>query len=242
MTRLEVCVDDVAGLEAAIQGGADRIELCSNLASGGLTPSAGFMAEASRLPIPVVALIRPRAGDFMYSATEARIMARDIELAAELGLAGVAVGALTPDSRLDLPLLQRLADRAAGMALTLHRAFDLTRDPAAALEDAIALGFQRVLTSGGARTAIEGAARLASLVAQSQGRIGILASSGIDADNVDALVRLTLVPEVHASCRAPANADPALSALGFQSDRCAATSWTRVRELKGRLARLGQAA
>lgn len=241
MTRLEVCVDDVAGLEAALKGGADRVELCSNLAIGGLTPSAGFMAEAARRPIPIVALIRPRAGDFVYSASEERVMARDIELAAELGLAGVAVGALTRDNRLDLGLLRRLASHARGVELTLHRAFDLTREPESALEDAISLGFQRVLTSGGAPTALEGATRLASMVVQGKGRIGILAGSGINPENVDDLLRLTGVPEVHASCRAPVNADPTLSALGFQGDSCAATSWTRVRDLKARLGQTGRA-
>lgn len=242
MTRLEVCVEDVAGLEAAMKGGADRVELCSNLAIGGLTPSAGFMTEAARLPIPIVALIRPRAGDFVYSASEERVMWRDIELAAELGLAGVAVGALTRDNRLDLAVLQRLAARAGGLELTLHRAFDLISEPASALEDAISMGFRRVLTSGGSPTAIEGAARLASLVEQSKGRIGILAGSGINTTNVDELLRLTNVPEVHASCRAPVNADPTLSALGFQGGSCFATSWTRVRDLKRRLVRIGQSA
>lgn len=237
MSVLEVCVDDAAGLEAAVQGGADRIELCSSLDIGGVTASAGLMAEAGKLALPVVALIRPRGGGFVYSAAEERVMQRDIELAAELGLAGVAIGALTPAGALDLAMLRRLAWRAEGLQLTLHRAFDLVRDPAAALEEAIALGFHRVLTSGGALKAPAGAAQLAALVAQSRGRIRILAGSGITPQNVAELVSTTGVDEVHASCRA-AEADPApeLVAFGFAGPSGRATSAAVVRELKTRLA------
>lgn len=225
---LEVCVDDIAGLDAAQQGGADRIELCSSLGCGGLTPSAGLMAEAARRSLPVIALIRPRSGGFVYSEAEARVMLHDIARAAELGLAGVAIGALTPERQLDFALLERLIRAADGrLQLTLHRAFDLVREPGAALEAAIALGFQRVLTSGGAPTATAGAAQLAALVRQSQGRIRILAGSGIRPDNVAGLLAATGVHEVHASCRAPARDAPdgELLALGFseaQAWLCAA--------------------
>ena len=233
MSILEVCVDDIAGLNAAVQGGADRIELCSGLEFGGVTASAGLMAEASKLAIPVVALIRPRGGGFVYSLAEERVMLRDIELAAELGLAGVAIGALTDERVLDLALLQRLARRAEGLQLTLHRAFDLVRDPAMALEQAIALGFHRVLTSGGAVKAHLGAAQLASLVAQSRGRIRILAGSGITPENVRELLASTGVHEVHASCRVlEAEPEPDLVAFGFAGSPCRATSATAVRELK----------
>ena len=234
---LEVCVDDVAGLCAAVEGGADRIELCSSLDLGGLTPSAGLMAEAARLSVPVIALIRPRAGGFVYSAAEERAMLRDIELAAELGLAGVAIGALNDGGSLDLALLERLAARAAGLQLTLHRAFDLVPDPAEALEQAITLGFHRILTSGGAVHATAGAAQLAALVAQSSGRIGILAGSGITSDNVGALLAATGVHEVHASCRAPGpEPTPELIAFGFAAASSARrTSVAVVRELKLRL-------
>jgi len=234
MSLLEVCVDDVAGLEAAVQGGADRIELCSSLAVGGLTASAGLMAEAGKLAVPVVALIRPRGGGFVYSAAEERVMLRDIELAAEQGLAGVAIGALTGERRLDLAMLRRLAWHAGGLQLTLHRAFDLVRDPAAALEEAVALGLHRILTSGGALKAPDGAAQLASLVEQSRGRIRILAGSGIDAENAQALLSSTGVHEVHASCRAVGDEPaPELVAFGFAGPSPGrATSAAAVRELK----------
>jgi copper homeostasis protein len=236
MRLLEVCVDDVEGLAAAVAGGADRIELCSSLGVGGLTPSAGLMAEAARLDIPVIALIRPRSGGFAYSAAEERVMLRDIELAAGSGLAGVAIGALTPGNDLDLPLLRRLAGHAQGLQLTLHRAFDLVRNPAAALEDAIALGFHRVLTSGGATTASAGTARLAALVKQGQGRIQILAGGGVRPENVAALILSTGVDELHASCRAPSDNPPAaLKALGFAGPPAGATAAEMVRALKLRI-------
>jgi copper homeostasis protein len=232
---LEVCVDDIAGLEAAQQGGADRIELCSSLGCGGLTPSAGLMAEAATRNLPVIALIRPRSGGFVYSEAEARIMLQDIALAAELGLAGVAIGALTPERQLDRPLLERLIHAADGrLQLTLHRAFDLVRDPGAALEVAIALGFQRVLTSGGAPTAAAGAAQLATLVSQSQDRIRILAGSGIRPDKVAALLAATGVHEVHASCRLPASETPAAELLefGFSEAWSRQTSAEEVRAMQ----------
>ncbi|MFT7722896.1 MAG: copper homeostasis protein CutC [Roseateles sp.] len=236
MRLLEVCVDDVAGLDAAQAGGADRIELCSSLGLGGLTPSAGLMAEAARRPLPAIALIRPRGGGFVYSAGEERVMLGDIERAADAGLAGVALGALTPDGDLDLAMLGRLARRADGLQLTLHRAFDLVRDPAAALEAAVALGFHRILTSGGAPAAGAGSARLAALVAQSRGRIVVLAGSGIHADNVRELLRATGVREVHASCRVPAPAPAAaLVAFGFAPPAGMQTCAERVRALKARL-------
>lgn len=233
MNLLEVCVDDVAGLQAAVQGGADRIELCSSLDIGGVTPSAGLMAEAAQVAIPVIALIRPRGGGFVYDAAEERVMLRDIEQAAELGLAGVAIGALTAERTLDLPMLARLVKRAQGLQLTLHRAFDLVPDPAAALEQAISLGFHRVLTSGGAMKASAGATQLAALVQQSQARIHILAGSGIAADNVEALMTATGVQEVHASCRGPA-AEPAaeLVAFGFSTATARTTSAAVVQQLK----------
>ncbi len=238
---LEVCVDDIAGLDAAQQGGADRIELCSSLGCGGLTPSAGLMAEAARRSLPVIALIRPRSGGFVYSEAEARVMLHDIARAAELGLDGVAIGALTPERQLDLPLLERLIRAAADgqLQLTLHRAFDLVRDPGAALEAAIALGFQRVLTSGGAPTAAAGAAQLAALVRQSQDRIRILAGSGIRPGNVAALLAAAGVHEVHASCRAPTReAQPdELLAFGFSEASARETSADEVRALRRQLPR-----
>ncbi|MGA0601982.1 copper homeostasis protein CutC [Caulobacter sp. KR2-114] len=197
---LEVCVDSPEGLLAAVAGGADRIELCSALAASGLTPSPGLMRLAAQVPIPVYAMIRPRAGDFRYSAAEVDAMLADIDAARVAGLAGVVFGASDAAGALDEPLLARLCAHAAGLGLTLHRAFDVVPDFAAALETAVELGFERILTSGGALTALEGADRIAGFVAQAAGRIGVLAGCGVSARNAAQIVRRTGVREIHGSC------------------------------------------
>lgn len=211
---VEVCVDDAAGLEQAVAGGADRIELCSALALGGLTPSGGFMALAAKAPVPVYAMIRPRAGDFCYGQAEIAQMEADIGAARLAGLAGVVLGANLPDGRLDMRTLQRLVAKADGMGLTLHRAFDLTPDKPEALEQAVDLGFHRVLTSGGARRAIDGLPVIAALMAQAEGRIGIMPGSGITAASAPALAGLPL-REVHASCGRAVPVADQIEALGF---------------------------
>ena len=198
---LEVCVDTPAGLAAAVEGGADRIELCSGLALGGLTPSAGFMRMAAGCGVPVMAMIRPRDGDFVWSEAEIALMEADIATARAAGLAGVVLGALLPDGALDVPGLQRLTRVAAGMDLTLHRCFDLVPDMAVALEMAVALGFRRILTSGGAMTAPEGAVRIGALVGQSAGRISIMPGAGVTAQTAGLLIGHG-VREVHGSCSA----------------------------------------
>ena len=154
---LEVCVDSAEGLAAAIGGGADRIELCSSLELGGLTPSFGLMRFAARQPLPVYAMIRPRAGDFVFDANELAIMRDDIAMARESGLAGVVLGASRSDGRLDADMLAELVGHSYGMGLTLHRAFDCAGpDFGDALDLAIGLGFERILTSGGAASAVGG--------------------------------------------------------------------------------------
>jgi copper homeostasis protein len=201
---LEICVDTLSGLNAAIDGGADRIELCAALSEGGLTPSRGFMALAAETDVPVRAMIRPRGGDFTYSDGELAIMRADIAAAAEANLAGVVFGANQADGALDLAALEDLCRQAQdfGLETALHRSFDLTPDPSVALDAAIALGFDTVLTSGGAASAPEGVARLQALAAQAAGRIEILAGGGVRADTAEGLLRAGLL-SLHASCRAP---------------------------------------
>ncbi|WP_019998286.1 copper homeostasis protein CutC [Aureimonas ureilytica] len=235
--RLEVCVDDPAGLEAAIRGGADRIELCSALALGGLTPSLGFMRLARALPVPAYAMIRPRAGDFCFSPREADLMVRDIAAVREAGLAGVVLGAGRADGRLDLRLLERLLRAADGLGTTLHRAFDLA-GPAfeAALEEAIRLGFERVLTSGGARTAPEGLPVLARLMERAEGRITVMPGSGITPQTLPALLSRLPIVEVHASCALPVPVrSPAAERLGFCDAGERRTDEAVVRALKALL-------
>ncbi|AEQ50312.1 copper homeostasis protein CutC [Pelagibacterium halotolerans] len=195
---LEICVDDAAGLAAAIAGGADRIELCSALALGGLTPTPGLMALAAKAPIPVYAMIRPRPGDFVFSPDDVATMETDIDTARSAGLAGVVLGATRPDGSLDIATLEGLTARAAGLGLTLHRAFDLAPDFPAAIDTAIALGFERILTSGGAPRAIDGLDALRAMIAHAAGRIAIMPGSGVAADNARSFLALGAT-ELHAS-------------------------------------------
>lgn len=229
---LEVCVEDVAGIEAAITGGADRIELCAALAVGGLTPPASLIAAAAQAPIPVHLLARPRDGNFAYTAAEAALVAADIRAAAEAGLAGVVIGASRADHCLDAELLAQWIAVARGctrpLSLTLHRAFDLCPDARIALETAIALGFDRVLTSGGAPRAVDGIDTLADLVAAAGDRLTILAGSGIDSTTLPPILK-TGVREVHASCRSPQGlVDAREIAFGFQAGPRLATDRAKV--------------
>ena len=233
---LEVCVEDAEGLAAAVAGGADRIELCSALCLGGLTPSAGLMALAAAVPVPVYAMIRPRAGDFVYSDTELDIMARDIESVRSSGLAGIVFGAAREDGRLDEKALSRLMDVSHSLGTTLHRVFDLVPEPAEAIDTAIALGFERILTSGGARNAIEGIASLENAVATAAGRISIMPGGGISYRTVADLVPRLPIREIHASCSvAEPVSDERLCSFGFSPSRHRRTSEELVRRLKERI-------
>jgi copper homeostasis protein len=200
--RLEVCVDTPAGLAAAVIGGADRIELCAALDSDGLTPSPGLMAQAGACGCETFAMIRSRAGDFVFGDLDLGAMRRDIDAVRSAGLAGVVLGASRADGRLDEPALGGLIAHASGLGVALHRAFDVTPDKAEALETAIGLGFQRILTSGGRPGAPDGADVIAELVRRAGERIVIMAGAGLNPGNVADFVSRTGVSEVHASCRA----------------------------------------
>ncbi|WP_300266770.1 copper homeostasis protein CutC [Microbacterium sp.] len=188
---LELAVQDTAGVRIAHELGAARVELTQALALGGLTPSPATLEvalEAAGTCGPEVhVLIRPRPGGFRYDADEIAVSVRDIERAVRAGAAGVVVGALDDAGALDLDVMSRLRDAAADASVTLHRAIDLTADPVATLESAVELGLRRVLTSGGASTASEGIDTLRALVAAAQGRIEVMAGSGVSADSARAL-------------------------------------------------------
>lgn len=200
---LEVCVADAESLAAAIAGGADRIELCSALELGGLTPAPGLMRLAAKAPIPVYAMVRPRSGDFIFSSDELDIMRADISAIRSAGLAGAVIGASRRDGTLDEDMLRHLSGHAQGLGLTLHRAFDLVPNFAAAVETAVGLGIERILTSGGAQSVPEGIPALRSIHTAARGRISILPGGGLTAQNVGELLKAVPVAEVHSSCSLP---------------------------------------
>lgn len=204
MTVIEICLDDLAGVRRAEEAGADRIELCAALATGGLTPSIGTVSRALALAtrVGVHVLIRQRPGDFVFDDEERAAMIADIRALRALDrpaavALGFVVGALRPDGTVDVEATRALVDACGDAPVTFHKAFDQTPDRAAALEELIALGIGRVLTSGGAATAPEGAAQLAALVEQAGDRIAVLAGGGVRPGNVADLVRRTGVREVH---------------------------------------------
>jgi len=196
---LESVVESVAAARAAEHAGAARLELCVGLADGGVTPPGGLItAVLERVSIPVFVLIRPRAGDFVYSDAEIADALRGVAMARRRGAHGIVLGVLGRDGCVDVDRTRRLVDRGRGLPATFHRAFDAVPDQEAALEDAIAAGASRVLTSGGAATALEGAGRLAALAHQARGRITVLAGGGVRPHNVQALLARSGVREVHA--------------------------------------------
>lgn len=232
---LEVCAGDLESVANAAAGGADRIELCAALDQGGLTPSAGMIAEALKVPgLRVHVLIRPREGDFVYSQAEVSAMLADIGLCARLGVHGVVVGALTSDGRIDMDVCRRLVAAAGDMDVTFHRAFDRCADAFAALEDVIALGCSRLLTSGCAPSAAEGAGMLAALNRRAAGRISIMAGAGVNPANAASIVAATGVAEIHASAREelPGGADVGVKMGANDAGRRKVSSERLVREIK----------
>ena len=165
MKLLEVCVDSLASARAAKQGGADRLEFCSALAVGGLTPYADLLQQIkAELDLPVRCLMRPRAGDFLYTRDELELLCRQIETLRSAGADGFVIGALTPEGALDLPAMRMLLDACGGAPVTLHRCIDVSRDLCATYRAAAALGIDTVLTSGGAGSCRKGISQLAALL------------------------------------------------------------------------------
>ena len=199
MFRLEVCVDTLDAAVAAAQGGGDRIELCANLAEQGTTPPNDLLAAClARLTIPVFPIIRPRTGDFVCSSSDVETMLAQVHHARHAGAHGLVVGALRLDGTVDSETIVALRREARSLPLTFHRAFDAARGAAAALDALMAIGVERVLTSGGAATAADGVAQIAALVRQSAGRIVVMAGGSVRAHNVRDIVTRTGVLEVHA--------------------------------------------
>lgn len=207
---LEICANSVQSAQAAQTGGAHRIELCQNLEQGGITPSYGLIKQVQALlRIPVFVLIRPRPGNFVYDADEFAVMQADVLACRTLECAGIVLGVLDQDGNVDTARCRTLIELARPMAVTFHRAFDDCRNQPQALEDLIALGCQRVLTSGGAVSAPEGQEQLARLVAQAAGRLVVMPGAGITPDTICSLATHTGAREFHTSAKR--RIDPQLS-------------------------------
>ena len=204
---IEVCSCSVDAVMEAAAGGATRVELCSLLSCGGITPSAGMIRQAraacGQSGLQLHVLIRPREGDFVYSESELQTMLEDIRFCAEAGVDGVVMGALTKGGALDVDSCSRLVEAAGPMHKTFHRAFDVCANPSETLEQIISLGFDRLLTSGQQADALSGASLIASLVQQSAGRIVIMPGAGINPANIAEIQHLTGAAEFHSSARAP---------------------------------------
>jgi copper homeostasis protein len=240
---LEICVESVDCAMAAERGEADRIELCSDLAADGITASAGLMKAARKyVRLPIHVIIRPRAGDFCYSAREFEIMEEDIRSAKQLGMDGLVLGILDAERRIDVERTRKLVELGHPLPVTFHRAFDASGHLLESLEAVIQTGSTRILTSGGQRSAADNVAELAELVKAAGQRIVIMPGGGITATNVARIVRETAAREIHTSLGG-SRASPAkygrkanLDATGNHHDRRSASLETKVRKLRDLIA------
>lgn len=199
---LEICCDSLCSALIAMKAGADRIELCNNLAEGGTTPSYGIIARTRELlKIRLNVLIRPRGGDFLYDDHEFEIMMRDIGLCKSLGADGVVLGILNSDGTVDVRRTSELVNAARPLQVTFHRAFDMSNEPFKALENIISCGAERLLTSGQKNRAIEGTSLIAELVKLAGERLIVMAGSGLNDSNIEAVARLTGAKEYHLTGR-----------------------------------------
>jgi copper homeostasis protein len=199
---LEICVDSLESARAAESGGAQRVELCSALSEGGVTPSAGLISGVREsLTIPIFVMVRPRAGDFYYSPDEFALMQKDIVAARAYGADGVVLGVLLKNGQIDVERTRDLADLARPMGVTFHRAIDWTPSLEDAIDHVIAAGADRILTSGGKQTAAQGSENLARLVSKANDRIRVMVCGRIRKDNVAEIARKTNAKEFHASLR-----------------------------------------
>jgi copper homeostasis protein len=201
---IEVCVDSIASAAAAERGGAGRVELCSNLLEGGVTPSAGLIELVrARTSIGLQVMIRPRGGDFCYTPEEFETMRCDVMATKKLGAHGVVVGILHADGSVDLERTRELVELARPLSVTFHRAFDMSADLFHALESICATGVDRLLTSGGEKTALQAVEQIARLVKAARGRIAVMACGGIDHHNAASIIEQTGVREIHVGLRSP---------------------------------------
>ena len=198
MVKIEVCVDSVQGLRAAIEGGADRVELCSALDVGGLSPNSELIAVARDTDVPVMAMVRPRAGGFCWIEAEIQLCLAEIAAVREAGLAGVVIGAAHVSGALDLATLERFIAAAKGLDITLHRVVDETPDPVQAAMDAEKLGIRRILSSGGSASAIDGLVVLRQM-ARVASKTSIMPGAGVAPENIARIVKQIEASEIHGS-------------------------------------------
>ena len=236
--RFEICANGVESCIAAQEGGADRVELCAGIPEGGTTPSYGEIKTARRVltRTRLHVIIRPRGGDFLYTPLELERMTADIDIARELGADGVVFGCLRADGTLDTEANTLLMSHAKGMSVTFHRAFDRCANPQEALEELIAQGFDRILTSGQQPTALQGTPLLRQLHAQAAGRITLLAGCGVNEGNIATIARETGIDEFHFSARVAvksamtfSNPDVYMGTKGADEESVDITSAERVR-------------
>ena len=235
---LEICIDSIESAIAAKEGGADRLEVCSSLAAGGTTPSIGLVQQCIRLTrLPVMMMVRPHDGGFVYQQHDIETMLRNIDSAQSIGVNGIVFGCLDPLGSIDVAACRRILDAAGDLETTFHRAFDVGGSPIKLLDQLIELGFHRVLTSGQAASAKEGSAVISDLVQHAEGKISIMAGAGISPSNAHAILA-TGVSEVHASASVEhadaARADRSLPVQFGESRRV--TSASVVRAIKDAIA------
>lgn len=237
--RIEICANSVASCLEAMRGGAYRVELCAAIPEGGTTPSYGEIALARELlDIKLNVIIRPRAGDFLYSDLEHRAMIKDIEMCRKIGVDGIVIGCLNADGDVDMARNATLIAVAGDMSVTFHRAFDMCRNKSESLERIIELGCHRLLTSGGKAKAEEGATLIKELIEQADDRIIVMPGSGITENNIATIARQTGATEFHLSARTPIissmryrNSEVSMSSKNIEVDEYAfpVTNAERVR-------------
>ncbi|MBX2943000.1 MAG: copper homeostasis protein CutC [Cyclobacteriaceae bacterium] len=219
----EVVVYNIDSALRAQEGDADRIELCDNPAEGGTTPSFGMIEQVRKnISIDVYVMLRPRGGDFCYNNYEFHIMKRDLSQCQRLSVDGLVFGILTEEGRIDKKRCKELIDKTRPLKVTCHRAFDMTRDPFEALEDCIEIGFDRILTSGQRPKALDGVSLISELTKRANGRIAIMAGSGVNENTVTEIVKTAGVNEIHFSATSFLNSsmqfrNPHIAAMGEEA-------------------------
>jgi copper homeostasis protein len=228
---LEICIDGVASARAAAAGGADRVELCAALPEGGTTPSAGMIRAVRELfPGKLMVIIRPRGHDFLYDDDEIGVMCEDIRVCHRLGVDGVVIGCLAADGRVDRDACGRLLDCAGSLDVTFHRALDMARDPQEALDEVMAMGIRRVLSSGAAADVVAGMPVLRSLIERAGDRCVVMPGGGVTPENLAGILDSTGAREVHLSAR-----QPLASAMLFRNPDCFMGAFTRADEYTRRV-------